>query len=146
MPQPNLIPDKCAFCKIICGETAVDKVYEDDLALAFFYLSPVNKGHLLVIPKIHYNGPTQMPARDWGELMAIAAELAAGSMRATRSDAYNLLVGSGASAGQTVPHLCVHVIPRRADDGLALPARTVEFDDREEKERVIRKIKQRMQA
>lgn len=146
MSQSNLIPDKCAFCKIICGETAVDKVYEDDLALAFLYLSPVNKGHLLVIPKTHYNGPTQMPAHEWGELMATAAELAAGSMRATKSDAYNLLVCNGASAGQTVPHLCVHIIPRRADDGLALPARTAEFDDCEEKERIIHKIKQRMQS
>jgi len=141
----NMMPDRCAFCKIIAGQTAVDKVYEDADVLAFLHLSAVNKGHILVVPKIHYNGPTQMPPGEWGKLMTTAAELAAGAMRATKSEAYNLLVANGASAGQIVPHLCVHAIPRLADDGVALPARSVEFDNEAEKRKVIGKIRRRME-
>lgn len=144
MDKPDTIPEKCAFCKVICGATPVDKVYEDERVLAFLYLSPVNKGHILVVPKQHYNGPTQMPPDEWSYLMVKAAELAAGSMRATKSEAYNLLVGNGASAGQIVPHLCVHVIPRLADDGVALPAREAGFDSEAEKTEVIAKIRRRM--
>ncbi|MFO7821234.1 MAG: HIT domain-containing protein [Lentisphaeria bacterium] len=144
MNPAKLIPEKCAFCKIIYGEIPVEKVYEDDLVLSFLYLSPVNKGHLVVIPKQHYNGPTHMPSEEWGELMQKAAELAAATMRATKSDAYNLLVANGASAGQVGPHLCVHAIPRLADDGVALPARSVEFDDAAEKRNVISKIAEKM--
>ena len=75
MDKPDTIPEKCAFCKVICGATPVDKVYEDERVLAFLYLSPVNKGHILVVPKQHYNGPTQMPPDEWSYLMVKAAEL-----------------------------------------------------------------------
>jgi len=107
--------DDCPFCKrIAAGE------YDDDVrrfdAVAFEPLNPVTPGHLLVVPKTHAVSALGHPA--------IAADtMAAAVLVAQRRhvDQCNFITSAGEAATQTVPHLHIHIVPRRLGDGLYLP-------------------------
>jgi diadenosine tetraphosphate (Ap4A) HIT family hydrolase len=87
-------------------------------------LDPVTEGHLLVIPRKHTADFRDNP-RMLGALMQAAADYAASYTKARRGEVFtpgcNLIVSAGAEATQTVPHVHVHVVPRREGDGLRLP-------------------------
>jgi len=105
----------CVFCQIVQGQAPATVVREWPDALAFVPLGPVVPGHTLVVPKAHvadFTAPGPAPTL----AMAAASELArdlGGSM--------NLITSAGAPATQTVFHLHLHLVPRAAGDGLALP-------------------------
>jgi len=109
-------PD-CIFCKIVRGEIPSTKVYEDDHVLAFLDIGPVVKGHVLVIPREHYDPLTATPAPVLHELIEAMQRVADGLMRGLKADGVNIHQANGAAAGQIVPHVHFHVIPRFADDG-----------------------------
>lgn len=106
----------CPFCEIAAGRAPATVVREWDDAIAIVPLNPVTDGHLLVLPREHVTDFADDPAVS-GHAMNRAAELAgdypAGSM--------NLITSRGSAATQTVFHLHLHLVPRRAGDGLALP-------------------------
>ena len=104
----------CLFCKIISGAIPAAKLYEDDELLAFRDISPQAPQHFLVIPRKHLSGPGAVTADDAelvGKMIAkggeIARELGIG-------EGYRLVMNNGASAGQTVFHLHLHVLGGRA--------------------------------
>ena len=109
---------ECIFCKIVAGEIPCLKVFEDDAALAFLDVGPLADGHVLLIPKRHYERLDAMPADAASELMQHLPRLAAAVLAATGADAYNILVNIGPVAGQLVMHVHVHIIPRANGDGL----------------------------
>lgn len=113
----------CIFCELIHGGGEVSICYEDSQALAFMDIQPVNVGHVLVVPRQHYESLADMPAELTRHLFDVATRLAPIVRRLAGADGLNVIVNSGASAGQDVFHYHVHVIPRRADDGfsVALP-------------------------
>lgn len=115
----------CVFCRIVAGELPCDQVYEDDLVLAFLDIAPLSAGHTLLIPKVHHTSVTTLPTAHGARLMQVAGQLGAALLRVTDGDGFNLLLSNGACAGQVVPHVHLHVIPRHPDDGIVLPARTV---------------------
>jgi len=105
----------CLFCAIADGAIPSKKVYEDDLAYAFLDLSPLKRGHTLVIPKRH----TVDVLEDDATLAEIAPAIArVGRLLKERlgAEACNVLANAGRSAGQEVFHTHVHVVPRYADD------------------------------
>lgn len=103
----------CPFCdRIEAGEFD----YHDVWSVAFQPLNPVTPGHFLVVPREHKTSALAGPSH-LGHAMRFAAELA-GQMDLEH---VNLITSAGELATQTVFHLHVHVVPRRADDGLALP-------------------------
>lgn len=106
----------CPFCEIAAGRAPATVVREWDDALAIVPLNPVTDGHLLVLPREHVTDFAADPAVS-AHAMNRAAELAgdypAGAM--------NLITSRGSAATQTVFHLHLHLVPRRAGDGLALP-------------------------
>ena len=111
-------PD-CIFCKIIDGDIPSFKVFEDEKTLAFMDISPVNPGHVLVIPKYHVPDLMQIPT-DWLKATVATAQTVAQAVdKALKPDGMNILQSNGAAAGQSVFHLHVHVIPRTAGDKLA---------------------------
>jgi histidine triad (HIT) family protein len=111
------VNDTCVFCKIVAGRIPSTKVYEDDAVLAFIDIGPIVKGHVLVIPKEHFDPLTAVPAALLGRVMEVVQKVAAAQITGLGADGVNLHQANGAAAGQVVPHVHVHVIPRFNDDG-----------------------------
>lgn len=110
-------PD-CIFCKIIAGQIPNHTLHEDDRLLAFLDIGPLSTGHALVIPKDHYERLEQMPADLAAACGGLLPALARAILKQTGAPAYNILQNNGAIAGQVVPHVHFHIIPRAAEDGL----------------------------
>lgn len=108
----------CIFCRIIAGEIPSLKVYEDGVTFSFLDIGPLADGHLLVVPKDHYDRLDAMPAALVGAVSANLGRLAQAVMAATGAGAYNVLLNVGRPAGQEVPHVHYHIIPRIPGDGL----------------------------
>src|SRR5271157_1394003 len=97
----------CKFCRIISRELPAYVVFEDEVSLAFLDHKPLFPGHCLLVPKSHYPTLPELPARLLKPLFADAALLAEGSFVAINN-----------RISQSVPHLHIHVVPRRRGDGL----------------------------
>jgi len=111
----------CTFCDIIRGAGEVSMCYEDADALAFMDIQPVNAGHLLVVPRAHYESLADVPPQLAMHLFDISMRLAGVVRQVTGCEDLNIVVNSGAAAGQDVFHYHVHVIPRREHDGFDIP-------------------------
>ncbi len=105
---------ECVFCRIINGELSAEKVYENGKMLAFLDINPVNKGHLLLIPKEHYPFMSDVPDELLGELFVRAKSLMKTLKKALEAD---FVVES--VVGLDVSHFHIHIIPRYNGDGLA---------------------------
>ncbi|MAG38779.1 HIT family protein [Candidatus Woesearchaeota archaeon] len=108
----------CIFCKIIKGDIPSTKVYEDDEFYSFLDISPVNKGHALVIPKHHCRNLLDFPKAEETDLMEFIKKVAKAVMKATDADGFNLGMNNEDAAGQVVFHAHFHIIPRFNDDNL----------------------------
>lgn len=102
----------CIFCDIIDGNIPSKKVYEDDKFLAILDISQTTMGHTLVMPKKHYENMLEMPENEYGELMMLVHRLASKIVDNLSASGVNILINTNASAGQTVMHTHVHIIPR----------------------------------
>lgn len=110
----------CIFCKIIKGELPSAKVYEDDKTVAFLDIKPVNPGHVMVIPKEHHETILDTPEDVLAAIMLAVKKIAPAVLKAVGSEGFNLGVNNGAVAGQLVPHLHFHIMPRLPGDGHGL--------------------------
>ncbi|MBI4833414.1 MAG: HIT family protein [Planctomycetes bacterium] len=108
----------CVFCKIIKGEIPSSKLYEDENALAILDINPVAAGHTLVISKGHYPEFLDAPPEAMAEFMKTAHKVIGAVAKGTGAEGYNLLINNNRCAGQVIPHLHIHVIPRKKGDGL----------------------------
>ena len=104
--------NNCVFCAIAAGEIPCFKVYEDDLALAYLDINPFSEGHTLVIPKAHTTGLLDTSPEDLREMIVRVQKVAARLKEALPCDGFNILQNNGPAAGQTVPHLHFHIVPR----------------------------------
>lgn len=109
----NMVLD-CIFCKIVSGEIEAAKVYEDSKILAFLDINPVNYGHVLVIPKEHYQMMVDTPDELIAYIFTKARELMKAIKTAVKADFVVVSV-----VGVDVPHFHIHLVPRFKDDGLA---------------------------
>jgi len=107
----------CAFCEIVAGRKSAKVLCVWSDAMAFLPLGPVTEGHALVVPRLHVRDAQEDPLVT-GMTFARAAQLAGD---AGKNFSFNLITSSGADATQSVFHLHVHLVPRRENDGLALP-------------------------
>ena len=106
----------CVFCAIVAGDTPAHVVREDDATLAFLDVRPVFPGHVLLVPREHYETLTDLPPALLPALFGATQRLAAGVQAAM--DAHGTFVAMNNTVSQSVPHLHVHVVPRRRKDGL----------------------------
>ena len=111
----------CTFCDLIHGAAEVSICHEDADSIAFMDIQPVNNGHVLVVPREHYESLLDVPAEIGLHLFKVTMQLANAVRRVTGSDDMNIVVNNGAAAGQDEPHYHVHIIPRRANDGFDIP-------------------------
>ena len=108
----------CIFCKIIAAEVSAAVVYEDDSVLAFLDVGPLADGHMLVIPRKHYTRLTDVPSELCAHMASVLPLLGRAALEVTKAEGFNVLLNQGAVAGQAVPHIHIHIIPRRKDDQL----------------------------
>ncbi len=108
---------ECLFCKIVAGEIPSQKVYEDENHLAFLDINPRNPGHTLVIPKKHYETIMNMPDEEAGRLFQTVKRLAAAIKKAMNADGISIAQSNERAAGQVIPHVHFHVIPRFLSEG-----------------------------
>jgi histidine triad (HIT) family protein len=106
----------CAFCDIIAGVTPAYVVYDDERVQAFLDHRPLLPGHVLVVPKTHYETLGDVPIDEVGPLFVAVQRLALAVERGLEADGSFVAVNIRIS--QSVPHLHVHVVPRRKGDGL----------------------------
>jgi histidine triad (HIT) family protein len=111
----------CIFCDLIAGAAEVSICYEDAVAIAFLDIQPVNAGHTLVVPREHYESLDDIPHELATHLFDVAMRLSRVIRDVTHAEGLNMVVNSGAAAGQDVFHYHVHLIPRRAGDGFDVP-------------------------
>jgi histidine triad (HIT) family protein len=108
--------DACVFCRIAKGEIPSHKVHEDADTLAFLDIRPLAKGHALVIPKRHAKLYQELPADALAALARATSAVAAKAQKATGAPATTIAINNGPEAGQEVPHVHVHVVPRLPGD------------------------------
>ncbi len=116
MLPASLSRSDCVFCAIVAGDTPAHVVASDEATIAFLDTRPVFPGHVLLVPREHHETLADLPPGLLAPLFEAAQRLA----RAVESgmDAHGTFVAMNNRVSQSVPHLHVHVVPRRRKDGL----------------------------
>src|SRR3712207_2363461 len=112
MQDPN-----CIFCKIIAREIPAKVIMQDEGAMALLDAFPLATGHTLVIPKSHYAKVQHMSKQDSNAVFEMVWKLAGAVETASQVNASTIAIHNGSDAGQEVPHVHVHIVPRNPGDG-----------------------------
>lgn len=107
----------CIFCRIASGDAPSRTVYEDESTIAFLDTSPLARGHTLVVPKEHYERLNDLPADVAADVFGALHRLLEPIEAAVDADATTVAFNNGRAAGQEVPHVHAHVVPRFRGDG-----------------------------
>jgi histidine triad (HIT) family protein len=110
----------CIFCKIVAGQIPCFKLLEDQDTIAFMDINPVNPGHALAVAKGHWPTVDVIPSEVLAAVARSAQRVAKAVMKELKPVGVNLLQANGAGAGQSVPHLHIHIMPRRPGDDVEL--------------------------
>lgn len=133
--------DSCIFCKITAGEIPSNTIYEDDTFQAILDIAPAAKGHTILLVKQHTPNLFETEDSILSKALPVAKKIAVGLKKALGCDGVNILQNNGTSAGQSVFHLHIHIIPRYEKDGLVIPWNTKTYTDGEA-ELLAKKIKE----
>jgi len=112
--------DTCIFCKIVAGEIPCFKLVEDGDTIAFMDINPVHPGHALAVAKGHWPTVDVIPPEALAGVAKTAQQVAKAVMRVLNPAGVNLLQANGPGAGQSVPHLHIHIMPRQTGDNVLL--------------------------
>lgn len=130
---------ECLFCKIAKGEIKSAVVYDDPNVMAFLDIRPANPGHTLVITKGHFAVLPQLPEQLNSNLLQLVKLIAQAQVEILGAEGVNVLQNNGAVAGQAVPHIHFHVIPRYKGDKVML-----NWDAQEMEEGQMEEIQKRL--
>lgn len=136
--------EDCIFCKLANGEIPTNALYEDEIVKVIFDLAPASKGHVLVIPKKHFDNVFAMDEDTAANIFKVAVRIAKVLKEVLDCDGMNILQNNGAVAGQTVMHFHMHIIPRYEGDTVNIgwnPGKADEMQIKEIIEQVQRKLK-----
>jgi histidine triad (HIT) family protein len=106
----------CAFCEIVQGKRSAHAVFEDECSLAFLDHRPLFPGHCLLVPKDHWETLADLPADLISRLFVNAQRLARAVEEGLQAEGSFVALNNRVS--QSVPHVHIHVVPRRKKDGL----------------------------
>jgi histidine triad (HIT) family protein len=134
--------NSCIFCRIAQKQLPANLVYEDEKAMAFLDIRPLNEGHTLIIPKLHYENIFDIPQELIMHVHGVTKRVALAVKKATQADGISIMQQNGKAAGQEIFHLHVHVIPRRADQKLPKFSETSEIS-KEKLNQTAAKIRKR---
>ena len=107
----------CLFCKIANKEIDSKIVYEDEFSVAFLDINPCQRGHLLVIPKKHYQNLNEVPEDQLTKLFETVKKMTKLLEEKLNVSSFNIGWNHGKDAGQVINHLHIHIIPRYPNDG-----------------------------
>lgn len=113
----TLQDSNCIFCKIVSGQIPARVVMQNDRAMAFLDAFPLAAGHVLVVPKAHFKKVQDMGAPDAQAVFDLVHKIVGKIESAAGTSASTIAIHNGKEAGQEVPHVHVHVIPRKSGDG-----------------------------
>jgi len=108
----------CIFCKIVNGDLPSHRVYEDEDTLAFLDINPTSYGHTLVVPKKHFVNMEDVPEEELKKVILIVKRIGQKLKDGLKVESYNICVNNDEEAGQLIPHLHFHLVPRYKNDGL----------------------------
>lgn len=131
--------ERCIFCRIVAGTARSHPVWDDADTLAFMDLNPLASGHVLVIPKPHWENLFETPAPALGAVMDTAKRVAHAIRATIAPPGLGVYQVNGRAAGQSVFHYHVHLIPRY--DGVSLELHGPRRADRDELDRVAERIR-----
>lgn len=114
VPQKGAAP--CLFCRIVAGEESASIVFEDAISIAFLDTRPLFPGHVLLIPRTHYQTLVDLPHDLVGPLFSNTQHVARTVQEAMQAE--GTFVGMNNIVSQSVPHFHIHIVPRRKGDGL----------------------------
>jgi len=106
----------CKFCEIVLKEVPSVVVFEDAISLAFLDYRPLFPGHTLLVPKEHYKTLSDLPANLVGPFFGNVQRLAGAVERGMKAEGTFVAINNKVS--QSIPHLHVHIVPRKKGDGL----------------------------
>ena len=126
--------EECIFCKIVEGKIPAAKVYEDSKVISFLDIMPANKGHCLVVPKIHAQNLMEMNDEDLSATIKAAKKIASALSLSFGNGSFNIVMNNGKEAGQVVNHAHIHIIPRFQKDRLRIKWSHLKYEGDEMKE------------
>ena len=115
--HPSLASVPCPFCRIVAGQEEASRVLETATVLAFMNRRQYNPGHVLVIPKPHIPTVDQLPETLAGELFRVVVRMARAIQASFQPPGLSIWQSNGPAAGQEIPHLHIHLLPRFPGDG-----------------------------
>jgi len=108
----------CVFCDIVRDAAPASVVYTDSRVMAFMDIQPVNRGHLLIVPRVHASYLNELEEETGGWLLQVGMKLAGAIRRSgLRCEGVDFFLADGEAAGQEIIHVHLHVIPRFQGDG-----------------------------
>ena len=129
----------CVFCSIAQGKIQAKKVYEDDYLIGALDIHPANKGHVILFPKVHCEILSLM--KDVGHLFNVSNKLSSAIFDSMNAEGTNILVSNGLAAGQKMPHVVVHIIPRFKNDKVQFT-----WENQEVKEKELDKLAEKIRS
>ncbi|MHA2338086.1 MAG: HIT family protein [Candidatus Hodarchaeales archaeon] len=111
----------CIFCKIINKSTEAAILFEDNDVISFLVIHPVNKGHALIVPKIHVDKLEDVPEEIYLKIHSVGRNILNKiKNNIPETTGFNVIISNGTDAGQDVFHSHLHIIPRRPGDSLKI--------------------------
>ncbi len=107
--------EDCIFCKIVNGDIPCSKIYEDENVIAFLDISPLSKGHTLVVPKNHYRDILDVSDEDLCNCINVVKKISRHLKEVYNPEGFVLRQNTGEKAGQSVHHLHFHIKPVYSD-------------------------------
>ena len=112
-----MVKSDCIFCKLANGEIPTNSIYEDEDFNVILDMGPATKGHALILPKEHSADLFELSDETAAKVMVLAKKMAIRMKEKLHCDGFNLVQNNGETAGQTVMHFHLHLIPRYENDG-----------------------------
>ncbi|MEY8339443.1 HIT family protein [Lachnospiraceae bacterium 62-35] len=132
---------ECIFCKIANGNIPSATIYEDADFRIILDLGPASKGHALILPKNHFSDVCSLDENIAARALPLAAKIGSAIKESLGCSGFNIVQNNGASAGQTVFHFHIHIIPRY-DDGSTIVTWTPGSPSKEELAEIAEKIRE----
>jgi histidine triad (HIT) family protein len=136
--------DDCIFCKLANGEIPTNSLYEDDVVNVIFDLGPASSGHVLILPKNHFDNIYSIDDETIAHVSKVAVKVANALHDALGCEGLNVVQNNGSIAGQTIYHFHVHLIPRYTDDTVNItwePGEATDAQIAQLKEKIAPKLK-----